>query len=337
MRETKVRRIFESYQCLATDFSITPIVSGHINTTYKIKNNGRDYILQQLNAQVFPNLSGITQNIQVIADTLQAQEYPHAILSPLSFKNGSFLYEDTWRIFPFFANTQSFEKVISAEQTYRASAFLSEFHRCLLQLDPSKIVDSIPGFVDFEKRLIDFENSLKNAKAERLEMAAGEIKFLKENKFLVRDWLKILPKFPKRIIHGDPKISNFLFDQEDANKIRALIDWDTFMKGPILYDFGDMVRSYTNLKDEDNPTGGRIFSVENYKALKKGFLEGLEDWLTKVEIENMDLAGKVVIYVQATRFLTDFLQNDIYFSTDRPLHNLDRARNQIHLLDNMQG
>src|SRR5699024_2627735 len=121
-------------------------------------------------------------------------------------------------------------------------------------------------------------------------------------------------KLPQRLIHADPKISNFLFSAENPQQIIALIDWDTLMKGSILYDCVYMIRSYTNLKSEDDFSKENNFSLENYQNIKKGILYHLAEELTKTEKENLTLAAKVVIYVQALRFLTDFLNNDIYFS-----------------------
>src|SRR5690625_857699 len=108
------------------------------------------------------------------------------------------------------------------------------------------------------------------------------------------------------------------------------------MKGSILYDFGDMVRSYTNLKSEDDFSNTNNFSLENFKALKKGFLFYLEEELTTTEKENLDLAGKIVVYIQAIRFLTDYLNGDLYFNIKRPHHNLERTQSQLNLLENMK-
>src|SRR5690625_1290347 len=181
-------------------------------------------------------------------------------------------------------------------------------------------------------RLEQYESSLQNSAEDRLKKAKIAITFIEENKTILEDWFALLPQIPTRIIHADPKISNFLFDNSDADKIIALIDWDTILRGSILYDFGDMVRSYTNLKEEDDPTEGRNFSLENYKALKNGFLYYLEDKLTWKEVINLRLGAEVVIYVQAMRFLTDYLNDDIYYSIQYPKQNLDRTMSQINLL-----
>ena len=39
-----------------------------------------------------------------------------------------------------------------------------------------------------------------------------------------------------------------------------------------------------------------------------------------------------MIFIMALRFLTDYLNNDIYYKTNYSEHNLDRAKNQFKLI-----
>lgn len=328
----KIKEVFREFQLPAEDFQVRQISSGHINQTYFIRNNAEEYILQYINTSIFKNLENISFNIFEIGKHLQSKNYPREILRPLTFQNGNFLAENQWRLFAYISETLTFEKVVSPQQSLEAARFLGEFYFYLKDLNPDKIKQSIPGFLDFNKRFKDFQQSRKEASEERLKKAEKQIDFILNHRFLLEKWNEILPKFPERIIHADPKISNFLFDRHNPEKIKALIDWDTFMSGPILYDFGDMVRSYTNIKPEDDPSPKKSFSKENYLALKNGFLQYLKEELTDLEIEQMPLAAKVVIYIQAIRFLTDYLNGDQYFKIKTIHHNLDRTQNQLNLL-----
>src|SRR5699024_915270 len=292
-------------------------------------------VLQKINVEVFKNVEVITKNIFEVAKHLENKNYPHKILKPLTFVNGDFLYENKWRIFEFFENTKTYEKAISTHQAFEAAKFLGEFHIYLKDFDLNKITQPISGFLDFNLRLKQFEKSLKTASSARKTKAKQEIKILQKNIFLLEKWNLINEKLPQRLIHADPKISNFLFSEENSQQIIALIDWDTLMKGSILYDFGDMIRSYTNLKSEDDFSKENNFSLENYQNIKKGFLYHLAEELTEREKENMTLEEKVVIYVKALRFLTDFLNNDIYFSVKRENQNLQRTKSQLNLLENL--
>lgn len=330
-----IKSVFENFQFISTDFKVERLTSGHINQTYLIQNAGQQFILQKVNTDVFKNLKAVTNNIVEVSKHLNKKSYPHKIMEPLIFRNDKFIWKNQWRLFTYFKDTKTYEKVNSPQQAFEAAQFLKEFHVYLKDIDLDKIISSIPGFLNFNLRLKHFETSLISCSSERLKKAEKEIKQVKKYKYLLEKWSLRLPDFPENIIHGDPKISNFLFAQNDSNKIIALIDWDTLMKGPRLYDFGDMVRSYTNLRAEDDPIVGNNFSNENYTALKNGFLHQFPGELSDLEKSSMDLAGKTVIYIQAVRFLTDYLNDDLYFTINRPNQNLHRTQNQLNLLEEM--
>lgn len=322
---------------IQSDFSFKPLISGHINQTFLVNNNEEKLLLQRLNTKVFKNLEDISQNILSVSTHLKQKEYPNRVLELIAFADGEYLYEGKWRMFKYIDETQTFLTVQSKTQTFEAAKFLSSFHAHLFDIELDKITDSIDGFLDFGLRFEQYKEALRKSTKDRLKKANAAVGFIEENENLLEDWFKLQPQLPTRIIHADPKISNFLFDKADAEKIIALIDWDTILRGSILYDFGDMVRSYTNVKEEDNPKEGNNFSLENYTALKEGFLHHLEDKLTEKELQNLQLGAETVIYVQAIRFLTDYLNGDIYYSIQRPDQNLDRAMSQINLLRDLQN
>lgn len=330
-----IASVFSNFEKISSDFSYQKLTSGHINQTFLVQNNQKKFILQKINTSVFKNLEIITENIRTVSSHLKSRNYPHFILESLPFSEGSFLWDETWRLLNYAEKTMIFEKVKSPEQAYEAAKFLGEFHGHLRDLDTNKLKDSIPGFLDFNSRFQNFQLSLKSASTERLKIAENEIEFLLSQENILENWNQISSELPKKIIHADPKISNFLFEENSSENIKALIDWDTLMTGTVLYDFGDMVRSYTNLRKEDDPDFGENFSLENYKSLKKGFLYHLENQFHPIEKENMDLAGKLVVYIQAIRFLTDFLNGDIYYQIHYAEQNLNRAKSQIHLLKEM--
>jgi hypothetical protein len=104
------------------------------------------------------------------------------------------------------------------------------------------------------------------------------------------------------------------------------------MEGTLLYDFGDMIRSYTNTANEDEISINTNFDSELFTATKKGFLASLEPILEPVEMENLDYAAKVVVFIQAVRFLTDYLNGDTYYHISYENQNLYRTVNQLNLL-----
>ena len=118
----------------------------------------------------------------------------------------------------------------------------------------------------------------------------------------------------------------------------CVIDLDTVMPGLSLYDFGDMVRSGTNPADEDEVDLNKVFMrFDMYEALFKGFMESAGVFMTVAEKENMAMAGKIITLEIGTRFLTDYINGDIYFRTKRPNHNLDRCRTQFKLMESIES
>lgn len=319
------------------EVAIYPITDGHINTTLKISVGGEDYILQKINHFVFKNPFRLMHSIEVVCSHLKKQHYESEILEFLPNQKGLFLTMDEkggyWRMMHFIPNTYTVTKVENKEQVLEATKLLSSFYQKIIDLTPNSIEESIVGFVDFQKRLDDFQVALSQASSERKELASREIAFITQYVHLPNRFIENQKdgSFPLRVIHADPKISNILFDKT-TKKARCVIDFDTLMPSTILYDFGDMVRSYTNLREEDDTNPENVFSKEYYHAVKQGFLSSLEHELTPVEKENLDYAGQVVVYIQALRFLSDYLQDDLYYQTDYTTHNLDRTRNQINLL-----
>lgn len=78
--------------------------------------------------------------------------------------------------------------------------------------------------------------------------------------------------------------------------------------------------------DEDNGDAENNFNPHIYRTVKDGFLLSLKGKLTFEELENLDYAAQTVIYIQAVRFLTDYLNGSVYYSTKYAEHNLDRTK-----------
>lgn len=326
---------FEAFLDRAPDFDVQVLSSGHINKTYRVINASQAYILQRVNPSVFKNIKGVMDNIAAVSEHLKKQAYPHPVLAPVLSKKKENLAFGQWRLFPLIKSTTTYERVQSSEQVGAAARFIAEFYAYLQDFDLKKLHTPVEGFLDFNGRYADFLRSLEQADKKRIQQSSPEIAFLKGHRLLIDKWERVIAQLPQRVIHADPKISNFLFDRKHPNKVVALIDWDTLMPGPILYDFGDMVRSYTNLKEEDDPQDGG-FSATYYRMLEQGFTTYLKEILTPEERENLRLGAQVVSYIQALRFLTDFLKNDLYYPVSRHQHNLDRAKSQLHLLQGLQ-
>ena len=137
--------------------------------------------------------------------------------------------------------------------------------------------------------------------------------------------------FKKRVTHHDSKISNVLFDEND--KGLCVIDLDTVMPGYFISDFGDMMRTYLSPVSEEEKDLSKIEIREEYfKAIAEGYLSEMGKELTAIEKRYLVYAGKFMVYMQALRFLTDYLNNDIYYGSKYEGQNFIRANNQVCLL-----
>ena len=295
------------------------------------------YILQKINQSVFPDPTIITKNMELVTAHLKMRLYPFSVVEIVKSKAGKSLVIDPqqnqWRLTIYIDETECFTKIKSASHAYEAAKIFSVFHAYLIDFDANKLTSPIKDFINFENRMIEFETAVENASEELKINASTELAFLVENKNLPKKFIEHQKKnkFPKRVIHADPKISNVLFHR-NSNLAKCIIDLDTLMPGSILYDYGDMVRSYTNNREEDDPNPENVFNFENYKAITEGFLSALQEYLTPIEKDNLAYSAKVVVYIQAIRFFTDYLNGNKYYATTFPSQNLCRAKNQINLL-----
>ena len=137
-------------------------------------------------------------------------------------------------------------------------------------------------------------------------------------------------KLPKRICHCDTKVNNMMSDK-DGN-ILCVIDLDTVMPSYVFSDFGDFLRTAANTAAEDEPDTSKIsFNMDIFKSFAKGYIESAGGFLTDIERENLPYAACMFPFMQAVRFLADYLNGDTYYKTKYIDHNFVRARAQMAL------
>ena len=313
--------------------NIQIITGGLIHKTFIISfDRGETYILQALNHSVFKDLPGIMDNIQCIAAYLKKNNYPLAILQPINSRNGLLekdRFGNYWRAFPFFENTTVLNKVENPKQAFEAAKAFGLFLKHLHGIDLKKINVTIPNFHNLKNRIDLFNRELQKAPNYRREKAKKEIKIV-----LMRSTqLKFdFQKMPLRVVHNDTKISNVLLDKKGEKGV-CVIDLDTVMPGYLVTDFGDMIRTMCCTASEEEINLEKVeIDIEIFKAAAEGFLTPLKTNLTKEEKKNLVAGGAYIIFEQALRFLTDYLQGDIYYPVQHVDQNLFRAKNQLKLL-----
>jgi thiamine kinase-like enzyme len=320
--------------------------SGHIHGTYLLEagdpGESRKYILQKLNTRVFRKPESVQDNIRRILDYLARSEEDNEEFLDLQIigtKEGKLLHRteegDYWRCFRFIENTRTLQRAENPEQAFEGGRSFAIFTRRLKNYNPRRLHVTIPHFRDMEWRQHQLTYAELTHPGERLKRSQPELKRVRELTWIGEKYTKIRKALPDRVVHNDTKINNILFDAV-TGKGKCIIDLDTVMTGTLLTDFGDMVRSFTTSGSEDKTDPGSMTCREDvFRGLVEGYADGVSGFISEVEMKNLFLGAQAIVYMQAIRFLADYLSGDLYYKTTRPEHNLDRARNQLGLLDSI--
>lgn len=330
--------IWESYQLNPADFRIQKTVSGHINQTYlllKKANEDEGFVLQQINRRVFTNPEIIAQNIHLTRAYLQTHHSEYLFIAPIPNQNGeqlTLIEGEYWRLFPFVAKAKAFDVLTEPVQAYEAAKQFGKLSRLLSGIPLEKFEASIPRFHDLEWRKQQFDEALAQSSETLKTQAETAIELANTYDNILKKFKAIKPDLPLRIMHHDTKISNVLLDEQSFKGI-CVIDLDTLMPGYFISDLGDMMRTYLCAVDENEADLNKIHIREDFfRATVQGYLSEIATVLNQQEKQLILFAGKYIIYMQALRFLTDYLQGSIYYPVQYPKQNLHRALNQFQLL-----
>jgi hypothetical protein len=237
-------------------------------------------------------------------------------------------------LFPFIENSHTVDFLTASSQAYEAAKQFGRFTRRLNKFDLSTLSYPLKDFHSLSLRLQQFNEALVNAGNERKTAAATEIAHVLRLADISLEYEKIIhnESIPLRVIHHDTKINNVLFDDE-GNGL-CVIDLDTVMPGYFISDVGDMMRTYLAEANEEEQDLDKIKIRDSFfAAIYAGYMEQMSIVLTVNEKHLFIYAGRFMIYMQAVRFLTDYLNRDVYYTASYPGHNLRRAQNQLRLLD----
>jgi len=334
--------ILSHYPLSAANCTLEQLASGLINTTYRVTDaqNQRRYILQSVNQHIFAHPENIAANTRRIAQHLQ-QYYPdYYFPAPIQTVDGrELVYADAgscYRLFPFLEGSRTLEVAATPEQAYEAARQFGGFTRRLSELAPDELHIILPGFHDLENRFQQFTIALEQGRPERRKEANELIDYLLAQYAIVDEYrlLRCHPAVKIRIMHFDTKISNVLFDHHDHGL--AVIDLDTIMPGYFFDDVGDMLRTYLSPANEEESDVSKVYPrADFYQAIEAGYLSEMADELTATERQHFAWSGRLMTYIQALRFLTDYLLGDPYYSTRYANHNLVRTANQVALYRQM--
>ncbi len=339
--DTNLLKAIEAFGLDPLSSEIVPVSNGLINSTYKVSGKLKTVILQRLNSHVFKSPRDIVHNYSRIYSYLnQKQEY--RIPLPIRTIDQTNCFTDPsmncWRAMEFIGGTYTPETPEETNEAFEAAFCFGNFTRALANLNVDDLKVIIPQFHNLELRYNQFFDALEKGYDERKEKAAQEIEQLLSRKKLVDFYknLKSDPQYKLRVMHHDAKLSNILFDQT-TRKVICPVDLDTTQAGYFFSDLGDMIRSMACSRSENSADFSSIqIKPGFYEAIMDGYMAAMKNELTETEKKNIHYSGLLMIYMQALRYMTDYLTGDVYYRITYAEQNFDRAKNQLTLLQRLE-
>ena len=351
MEINTLKEIVSLFDITGTVGEVKPLGEGLINDTYKVvtvEADKPDYVLQHINNSIFENVGMLMDNILAVTThirkKLEAQgtaDIDRKVLTFIPLKEGGKYYHlhsdgSYWRIMLFIPDAVT-KTAVTPESSFEVGETFGNFQAMLADI-PTPLGETIPNFHNMEFRLQQLRDAVKEDRAGRV----AEVKDLLEeiekraDEMCKGERLHREGKLPKRICHCDTKVDNMMFDR-DGN-VLCVIDLDTVMPNFVFSDFGDFLRSAANTgKEDDKDLDNVNFNMDIFKSFAEGYLKSARSFLTPVEVENLPYAAKLFPYMQAVRFLADYLNGDTYYKTAYPGHNLVRTRAQFKLLQSAEA
>ena len=349
--EDKLVAVIKGFDIEGHPIEIIRYGNGHINDTYRVTMNLEDnkkkrYILQRINHTIFKepiklmdNISRVTKHIKGKISAMGGNVLKESInvIETVDGKNYLLHESNYYRCYDFIEGVTSYDIVSGPEDFYRSGQALGKFQALLSDYDGKTLHETIKDFHNTEKRFIDFCSAVKEDPMDRVKECSEEVQFFLEREKDTGIINRLIQSgaLPVRVTHNDTKYNNVMIDDETREAV-CLVDLDTVMPGVSLYDFGDSIRSGATTALEDEKDLSLVhFDLSLFKAYTEGYLSKAR-FLSPTEVDYLPFAAKIMTYECGLRFLKDYIEGDIYYKIDRAEHNLDRARTQIKLLQEME-
>lgn len=313
---------------------VAPFGSGHINDTYKVETTCGNYLLQKVNTKVFQDTETLENNLNLL-QSLQSTVFAKHVTT----ENGNSFHVDQngcWKLQEFVMNAYGPTMASNLNLVKEVGIGFGMFTKVTASLDARDFNEAIPNFHSLKWRLEQLNEAIVLNKANRKEIAKKLIEQVTTFSWIVNYFNKLVESgLPLRVCHNDTKIDNILLT-EGSDEFRHVIDLDTTGPGYVLSDFGDMMRTLLTPTKEAELDESKIEIREGYlAALKSGYLSSCAESLIPLEVENLEFGGLYMTYMQAIRFLADYLNGDTYYKISFPEENFIRAKNQLILLQLM--
>jgi Ser/Thr protein kinase RdoA (MazF antagonist) len=305
--------------------------TGLINDTFLVTVDPEvRFVLQRLN-KVFP------PEVNVDIDALTRHFALQGAVTPrlMPADNGDLWVADgerVWRMLNFVPG-DCFDRLESEEQAAAAGALLGAFHREVRGLE-LELHNGRLGVHDTARHLQALRDALEQHRDHRNFKA---VSVLADEIFAAAGALPELPALPDRLVHGDPKISNLVFDSSTGAGV-CMIDLDTLAHMPLPLELGDAFRSWCNPRGED--TYDSEFRLDLFAAAVAGYAGVTSAFLLPAEWQSFVTASRIIMIELAARFATDAL-NESYFGwnslkfADASAQNQVRAAGQLQLYESL--
>ena len=350
MKEKELLDIIKNFDIRGDIKELNSINNGIINTTYVVKTDDKGninkYLLQKINTSIFTEPFKLMKNIENVTkyislndseskDTINVIKAKNGL--PLYVTSDPFSHKEYYRVYNYIDNTISYNKSEKTEIVYNTGKAFGHFCKVLRDFPINDLEETIKDFHDTKKRYDKLIETYKLNPVNRNNRAFKQISEIISREEECSMLVNLLEdnKIPYRVTHNDTKVNNVLMDSVTKEPV-AVIDLDTVMKGSGLYDYGDGVRSAASnaLEDETNLDNVYI-NMDMFKAYTDGYLSEMAPYLNEEEILNMANSIKIITLELAIRFLDDYLSGDTYFKTNYDDHNLDRCKNQLKLVNDI--
>jgi Ser/Thr protein kinase RdoA (MazF antagonist) len=315
---------------------LVPLGQGNINDTWRVELiDGRQLVLQRLHPRVFADPGAVIANMRIVTTYLNRNTEPGiSFLRLVPNPEGRDHYFDPaghcWRMLTHIDNTRTLDTLENPAQAEEIGSLLGRFHLLTTEIDPVTLADPLPDFHITPRYLEHFDLVRSKARKENEaeDFCCRRIEELRPSGSILE---QARGRLSHRVIHGDPKVANFLFAAED-DRVVSLIDFDTVKPGLLLHDLGDCLRSCCNpLGEGPVDPAATVFDPDYFQALMTGYLRQAAHLLTPADKDLLVTAVALISFELGLRFFTDHLAGDRYFKVSRRGQNLHRALVQFHL------
>ena len=340
------KKIASAFNFSSPVLSVDECLLGHVNSTFFIHCADGCYVVQKINTVAFKKPAEVMANIVRVTDHVREKlraEGGDTLNGTLQYiKSGDryFHVDDEgnyWRVCRY-VDGNCYDSCDDPEIFARVGAAFGKFQRQLSDFDAATLYEPIPDFHNTVKRYEALETAIEADVCGRASECAEEITFIRARRdacSFITDGLKN-GTFPLRVTHSDTKLNNVIMNKETGEGL-CVIDLDTVMPGALLYDFGDAVRYGASAAAEDEEDLDKVYlRINMFEAYTKGFVGALRDIITNDELRALPESARILTLELAIRFLTDYLEGDVYFHTSSEKHNLVRTRNQIKLIADIE-